>query len=291
MASFSATDAAFEGFRLTREQPRMVLFWALALLALNIVTALLLVSLVGGEWEEIQAALQTRDPSPEESVAMFRRLLPIYAVTLPLSLLTAAVLQAAVCRAVFGEPGGRRGWLRLGADELRVLATQTALAALFFLVLVVGAVLVGLLAAAAGGGLAGFLLFMGLVALLLWLSVRLSLAPAQTFAERRIRVFGSWRLTRRQGWKLFGTYVLALALAVTVSLLALAIYAALMTVIGGGVAAAGAMFRPDYSSLAAYFTPGVILGQVVGALISALFNALMLAPGAVAYRSLAAEAA
>ena len=289
MASFSVSDAAVEGFRLTRERPRMILYWSLALLALNLVTAVLVITLIGPEWEDVQAALSRRSSDPAERLRALQGLLPVYAITVPIGLVTGAVLQAAVCRAVFGEGGAERGYLKLGGDELRVLAAQVAVAALLLLAGMAGGFVVGFAAAAVGGGLAGFLLLMALLALVLWLGVRLSLAAPQTYAERRIRVFGSWRLTRRQGWRLFAAYLIALLLALVVTLLALAIYAAVMALIGGGVAAAGSMFQPDYGSFGAHFTPGMIVGHVIGAVISALFHAIMLAPAAVAYRSLAAE--
>jgi hypothetical protein len=287
MPSFSVTDAAFEGFRLTREQPRTILSWALALLVMNLVTAVLLILLVGPDWADLQAALRNPSQDPAESVALFRRLLPVYAITLPVGLLFGAVLQSAACRAVLGEAGGGPGHLAFGGNELRVLLAQLALMVLMFGTSVLGGVVVGLVGALVGAPLLVFVLLGALIVVLLWVWARLSLAPVQSFAERRVAVFGSWRLTRGQGWKLVGTYVLAFMLALVVMLLLLAIYAALMAVIGGGLAAAGSIFQPDYSSFATYFRPGMIVGVLVGAVISAMFYAVMLTPAVVAYRSIA----
>jgi hypothetical protein len=47
MADFSPTQAAFEGFRLTRERPVAVLVWAAAIFVFSLVTTAMLIGMAG----------------------------------------------------------------------------------------------------------------------------------------------------------------------------------------------------------------------------------------------------
>jgi hypothetical protein len=47
MPAFSLTDAAFEGFRLTREKPRVVGAWALLYALMSVVTGVLMIFTIG----------------------------------------------------------------------------------------------------------------------------------------------------------------------------------------------------------------------------------------------------
>ena len=290
MVKVPVTDAAFEGFRLTRERPRAILAWAGLLLVLSVVTAFVSITLIGEDWPELRAAMANPPPAPEDAVQLLHQLAPVNAVLIPLNLLVFAMIQCAVARAVLQPGEGARGYLRLGVDEVRVLASLVLLLLVLALMLIVGSVLASLLSAAAGGGLVGFLLLVAVLGGLAWLFLRLSLAPVHAFVAKRIDLPGAWRLTRGSAWRLLGSYVLAFVLAFTVCLLGLAIFAAVAAVVTGGVAAAGAVFQPDYSSLSTYLNPAVLAGQVVVALVSALYHTLLLAPGVVAYRALSAPA-
>jgi glucan phosphoethanolaminetransferase (alkaline phosphatase superfamily) len=125
------------------------------------------------------------------------------------------------------------------------------------------------------------------IGVFIWVAVRLSLSGPATFAERHIRVFESWILTRGVFWRLLGAYVLSLALVIVVMLLALVIYAAIAAVmLGGDLSQIGKVFQPDTSSLTSYFTPAMLIYLVFGAFLGALQNAVIYAPPAVAFREL-----
>jgi hypothetical protein len=150
--------------------------------------------------------------------------------------------------------------------------------------------LVGAVGAAAGGPGGALLAVVGALVALgvsVWVFVRLSLAAPMTFAERKLRVFESWSLTRGHFWALFGAYLIAFVMGLVVSLLGLAIFFGVAVAVGGGVAAISGVFQPDFSSFAAYLTPLRIAYLIVNAGISALAYAILIAPGAVAYRELA----
>lgn len=301
MTTFSPTDAALEGFRLTRERPRALLIWSVFQFAVSIIMAFLMISLGGQHLMAIEQASADGSADPATLLAEFTALAPLYAVMLPVGLLMMAIMAAAVYRAVL-EPGDDRGgFLRLGADELR-LAALKVIYVFVWAAIVFAVVLVAALAAAAaralGEAASGFVgLCVGLfaVGLLLFITVRLSLAPAITFAEKRISIFESWSLTRGMFWRLLGAYSLAVAAIVVVALLGLVIFTAVAGVAvmagGGQLADAGAAFNPDTTSLASYFTLMTVAYLAFAAVLSALYYAVVTAPGAVAYRALAASRA
>jgi hypothetical protein len=98
--AFSASDAAFEGFRVVRRRPLALVFWALAYLVIYAATFALagpaIVSM-GAQAEAIGAA----DPASFEAFEpLLRSYMALVAVVMPVALVLGAVLYAAVARAV-----------------------------------------------------------------------------------------------------------------------------------------------------------------------------------------------
>lgn len=291
MTAFSATDAAFEGFRVTREKPKALLIWALFYLVVSMIMPMVMILMGGQDLVALEAKANSANADPAEVMAAFRALAPLYAVLLPIGLGVQAVLAAAVYRAVLRPEDTSVGYLRLADDEWRLMALTVIY---FFLAIgsvavtaLVGGVVAGVAAAATGSALVGVALSIFLLGMLVYVAVRLSLAPVITFAERRIAVFDSWNMTRGQFWPLFGTYVLSIAMVVVVVLLAMTIFAAVAAILmGGDIAAVGRVFTPDLSSLKAYYTPPMIAYTIFGGVLNAVYFAVLVAPAAVIYRSL-----
>jgi hypothetical protein len=292
MAEFSIQDAAFTGFRVVREHPWALLFWALYALALSLVFGAIFVGLMGPDLTRLTAASAQGARDPAQTLAVMGRLLPGYGLLLAVGLVFNSILGAAMIRAVLRPTDDRFGFIRLGADELR----QMALAALTFLVflgayvalvfaLVIMGVLVGIIARTAGGLVVFLGVIVGVGALAI-LGVRLSLAPALTFDAGRIDLFGSWSLTRGRFWPLFATYLLAFAMIAVVYLLGLLVIFALAAVLNGGNPMTS-MMRPDMSSLGAYFTPARLAQTALTAGVTALVWPVALTPSAAIYRRLA----
>ena len=124
------------------------------------------------------------------------------------------------------------------------------------------------------------------LAALIYVAVRLSLAPALTFESRRINLLGSWALTRGRFWPLLGAYVLTVALVAMVWILSQLVVLALGVVLSGGDMQA-ATLQPDMSSLRAYFTPYRMIQTVLSAGVSALVWPVLFTPPVAIYRSLA----
>jgi hypothetical protein len=297
MATFLPQDAAFEGFRLTREHPRAVLIWAAFNLALSVLLAVLIISMGGERLMALEAAAAQNDADPALALETLRQLIPLYAVLLPIGLIAPAVMTAAVYRVVLGDPAGRTSYLRLGADEFRLVLlfliyVLLTMAMVFGLALVGGIVTTLAVLAVGGptGGLIGAGVGLFVFGLLIYVAVRLSLGPVISFHEHRLAVFASWKMTRGLFWKLLGTYVLAVATVIVVMLLATIILAAVVAIgTGGDLEATGRMFSPNFSSIGAYFTATTVISAVFNAVLNAVYYAVLSAPGAIIYRTLTTE--
>ena len=283
--SLQPTDAALEGFRVPREQPRALLAWiTLQLISSLLITAVLILS--GGD-AALQLMQGLRNASPNAGS------LPIYAAALVIGLAFVSFLIAAVCRATLRAGSSRFGYLRFGADELRVAILLIIYTGVGAIVVFVSALVVGFLAGLLAAfvqlplGLYGALSFIPLA----YVWIRLSLGAAQTIAERRLSVFDSWDLTKGHFWALFLTYVIAFVLDCIVYMLGLTITAGLAAAMHGGNLLSGfRALQGDLTSLAAYFTPATVFGVVFWAVIQTLLLVILIAPTAVWYRQLSPKA-
>ena len=300
MTTFSPSDAALEGFRLTRERPRVLLAWSVFQFMVSVVMATLMIGLGGQHLMAIEQAGADGQTDPSAMVAELAELGPVYLAMLAVGLVLTSIMAAAVYRAVLTPQDDRQAYLRLGRDEFRLMVLKLAFVCIwggivFGVVLV--AALVSTMASVFGssvGGFAGLVTGLFAIGVLLFIAVRLSLAPVITFAEKRIAIFDSWNLTRGVFWRLLGAYLVALACIVVVALLGLVIFTAIAAIIvvsaGGQIADAGAAFSPNPTSFATYFTPTTLAYLAFAALLSALYYAVITAPGAVAYRALKGDA-
>ena len=288
-------DFAFEGFRIIRERPKLILFWGLVLLIGGGLMMLLLVAIAGPDYERMQAL----SPPFDQTVVMtiMQRAVPNFAaafgVVLPIELVMSAVLSCAVFRAAWGEKNDRLGYLRFGADEWRQIAVQVLMMVvcfgLFFAVLLVSGTVGGLAGAnAQGAAVAMALLAFGMV-FVVFVLLRLSLCAVQSFDRKRVDIFGSWKLTAKHGWTLLGGYLVTAVMAVLVYLLCVGIFGAIAMIVTGGQLSAASQ-RPDMTSLQAYLKPLTIATIIyTNLLIAPLVTALRLGAQAAAYRTLAGQ--
>jgi hypothetical protein len=303
MASFSASDAALTGFRIVRERPRALMIWIAIQLVLHIGLGAGMVQAVGPALTRLNAAGMENTRDPAQAMAIFQQLGPFYLLLLAFSLIFYPILYSTMDRAVLRPDDEGFGYIRLGADELRqlgllLLIIGVVILAYIALIIAVVAVVVpvSLMSGAGQGGhaasgnllvgLVTVILVLAMLALWIYVWVRLSLASPLTFATRRVDLFGSWRLTRGLFWPMLGTYVVAAILALIVSLLTLVISTAISALAGGGVSGLQSVLHPDMSSVAAYMTPARIVALAINAVSSALVWPVMLTPAAEIYRSL-----
>lgn len=291
MTTFSATEAAFEGFRLVRRHPMIVVWWSLAYFILFVVGF----AVFGDAMASLMAISESVEGAAEPSIDDLRRLgeamAGLFAVALPLGLLSSVVLNAAVARGVLSPEARRFGYLRLGMDEVRVLVVTLALVAIQAVASIIGfGVVGGLIGAAEATGqawlvLIGVLLALAVIAGLIFLMVRLSLTVPITIAERRIAILDSWRMTAPAFWPLFGMAVLAFVMTMVVSLLS-SIVVMPVSLATGGLADLAAYDGQSAVAILTAAWPAVLAWCVFNAFASSLQLAVMYAPFSAAYRGL-----
>ncbi|WP_426042055.1 hypothetical protein [Brevundimonas sp. TWP2-3-4b1] len=288
--TFSATEAAFEGFRVVRRHPLAIVFWSLAYL----IFFAAFFGLFGGSLATLMStteSLEGAQPSAQELEALGQTYLGFMALALPLGLVIGAVLNAAVARAVLFPAEKGFGYMRLGGDELRVLAVSVILGIVFFAVSIVLFGVVGVLAGLAAqanagvGILVGVLVGLGACVVLFWLAIRLSMAIPLTVAEKRIAPFASFAMTKGHTLPLLGMAVIAFIMSILVTLLG-TIIALPITLATGGIQQLATMDGQSTAQILQAAGAGLIGWGVVNAIFSALQIAVVYAPFSAAYRDL-----
>ncbi|WP_312137035.1 hypothetical protein [Brevundimonas sp.] len=279
---FGPTDAVFEGFRITRQKPVLLLWLGLVYAVISAIT----VALAYQSFVELMGFVATIQAGQEPDEALAMQLLGAYgrviAVALPLSLVASAIIWPAIVRSVLTPEDSRFGYLRLGRDELNTFVVVLALSLVWVAALVLAGAIVGLaaLAGVAFAVLTGLLVFFGLVAFALWFGVKFSLAVPITVAEKRIAIMDSFRMTKGHFWPLLGMAFLAGILSFGVNLLVNIIAMPFAAISGGGF---GLLTGQGVTAL----TIIGFIGTVVLSLLMASAQALILyAPFVSVYRML-----
>ena len=269
--SFSATEAAFEGFRVTRHHPVAVLAWALvalaSLFAMYAIVAPIL-SPIAGEFQAIMASGGKLEPS----LALQTQLSYAALATVPVSMVAQAILMPAVYRAMTSTGRDKFGFLRLGRDELRTLGAL-AIVTIISLIVSQGGELLATLALASGVGGVALLIQVAAMVVGIYLSVRLVFVVPAAFVEGRIDLKAGWQATAGLFWSLLGMAIIAGFMACIVALL-LGIVAMPISV---GVMAGGGATPTSLAALC-----GLML---LMALAVALAMTILAAPFMTAYRA------
>ena len=290
--AFSATESAFEGFRLAKRSPVTILVWAV----FYIVVTALVIAVAGGAMGQFMQMAATMEPGAEPSDAEMMAFMSAYfsmlGLILPISLVLGSVSYAAVNRAVVRPSESAFGYLRLGMDEVRVFVVSLVLSIVFGLGFgLAGGLIFGVMGAMAAmmsdnAGLVGLLMVVAgllFVALIIWVVVRLSLALPITVAERRIAIFDSWKLTKGHFWGLLGMAILAWVLCLVVQILLSIVLMPILFAVSGGFENLAAIETMQPMEILQTMAPMAITILVFAAIVSALQLAIMYAPFASAY--------
>lgn len=276
MARFSASDAALEGFRLTRERPGVVLAWAGVYAFSMLMIAVVMGLLIGPDLMQVVKAGGLDDPKALADALMNSA--PALIVCLVLVVVLMSVITAGIYRIILRPQEQGFVHLRLGMDELRISLVNLILFSVGFVCLTLALAAAAL--ATAIGPLAEYLMVVAAMIATAWIGVRLSMATPMTFVMRRVTLKDAWLLSRGSFWPLLGMMVLAVIFYLIVYLL-LAVIVFSVVAAGGGQEAMADLSHAGPMALIA--TVASFLLQMV---LSVLQVVMIYAPFAVAYEQL-----
>ncbi|HEY3694997.1 hypothetical protein [Phenylobacterium sp.] len=283
MNSFSPSDAALEGFRLTRERPGTVLAWGGVYFAGIMVMAIIMIVGIGPKFITFLKEQRLQSGDTEAFGSLLAQSWPAFLVVLAAAVFLLAVLTAGIYRLVLRPSEKGFSHLKLGRDELRLALVHLLLFAIGMAFLFAIDIIVAMGQRAGGGPVTLVLGVVGLVAavLMIWVGVRLSLATPMAFAEQRFSLAAAWRMTRGRFWSLFGMIVLAVIFYVMIWILVSIIGYLFVTLAGG----AEAIMNP------ASLSPARLLAFVANFILQLVLPILQVvmiyAPLAVAYQRIA----
>ena len=302
MADFSASQAIGAGFGVIRRHPVAVLVWTLAYLVIGVLPQLAVVwamlpDLMASYQEIGRRAAEHGRPDMAGAMALQSRMMALQPISFLASIVSQTVLLGAIYRAVLTPEDRRFFYLRLGVRELWMGLTVLVLVVLWIIMIFCLAVPLaiggGIAAAMAhgrdGGGLAVmFVLLLGLAGLgvIVWVMLRLSMAPPMSFARKSFTLYESWSLTAGHALKLFGV---ALALFVILMVLEALIFGALGGIVFGGLLTREgwrALIDATPQSIIHTLLPGLAVFLPLAALVGTALYVVMLAPFADIYRQL-----
>lgn len=306
MAEFSIVDAALAGPRLIVRDPRTYLVWVGFQLLCGAVYVAFVVLLFGSALKAIyDAAMASQVPAQSVFLSLIPKMALAFLIIVPLAVVYYSMTRAAPVRAILHDDRRDRwGYLRLGADELRVFATIFVVGCIKFAVQLVVSIPVGMLSLlfaalirnAVNPSPFGQIVAQQAAGILAWpvlifFFLKFVLAVPQTLATGRISIFDSWVLTRGRLWRMFLSYVIVTAIALVVGL----ITAVLVVGVVGGVAGFGvfSVFGKLQSNpqealrqLTALIIPLGISLTIISAIVSPFFTALYSCPAAYIYRTI-----
>jgi hypothetical protein len=274
MSGFSPSDAALEGFQVLRQHWRVVAGWALfnlvALVALVVVTVIVALGI----------GVASAEGEASSTAGVIGGIVGALATGLIETVLIVGLYRLMLRP---GDPGFLH--LRFGRDEGRLFLVGLILALGIAVLVGVGVAFSGLLERITPLGrpiTAALALAMGG-----WLALRLGLAAPVSFAEGRIDLRRSWRLTRGRAWTLFGMWFLNFCLVMLVWLglwLAVFVLSGLLTGFHGFAGAEGGEALESH--------PGRYLIEAIIPILSMpALLVLSQAPWVAVYRDLTSEAA
>jgi hypothetical protein len=237
VASIAVTQAALAGFGVLRRKPWAPVVWS----ALYIVALAIFVVLLGGAFVTAIGKTATMGDKPDvgEILSLFGAIFGGYVLLILVFWVIGAVVNMAVVRAVLEPDAAAFAYLRLGAAELWLMAANFVLYILYVLASMAFAIPIGIVAAMTGlvwrdgAPLVSLSLQAVTWVVTIWLWLRFCLIPPMIFADRRFRLFESWKLTRGHVGSLFGVGVI----------LVLASVAVYVVLVGAGFAIGWPMFQ------------------------------------------------
>jgi len=291
MGEVSIQRALDEAFGLIRRHPGAVAVWALLYLLLGVLPQYGLMALTGPVFQDLAAPGAAPATTSAAVLQRMQLLGSVQGLTLLLSLVWQTLQLGGAYRAVLFPEERGFFFLRLSLREVWLGLVLFVLLIGFFVLMFLVALplaLIGGIAGAAGGAVAAAavvpILLLVALAVVVWVGLRMSLAPPMSFAERGFKLFESWRLTRGHALRL---------LAVAAVLVVMLIVAEAVVGIGGFLLIGGPAKLSQLAEAArnpqvmfSRMGPMIVGFSVVVAALSAVFYALVGGAWARIYRDL-----
>ncbi|MDC7683970.1 hypothetical protein PQU92_11835 [Asticcacaulis sp. BYS171W] len=290
-------DFAFAGIEIIKKNPLAVLIWGAVALVVSVVTNVVTIVLAGSALSTLKGYEQSPPSDPMAVFGAIGDMAPAIILSVIIGLTVAAVIQCAVFRSQL-EPEARGfAYLQLGAAEIRQILATILWTLAFFVFYLLFALAVGIvigllsLVTKISGILGGLLIFVagvGAFVAFFYVLCRWSLVMVQTYAEGKINIFGSFKLTEGNGWTLLGGYLLLVLATIILMIIVYGVMFGITMGAGGDfMSSIQQMSQPDVTSLSALLTPGFVIQLVVGGLLSGVFYALIHGAAVSAYQTLA----
>ncbi|WP_293900029.1 hypothetical protein [Phenylobacterium sp.] len=279
MSRFSPSDAALEGFRLTRERPAAMLAWSFVYFGGLLLITLTMMITLGPQFIAVVKKGGFSADDIEAVSGLLYQSGPAFILLLLMTIVLFSVITGGVLRLVLRPEEHGFAHLRLGRDELRLAAVNLVFVG-FYVVSLVAGVLVGQVFSQSGAPLNVLApaVIVGLPAS--WVGVRLCLMTPLTFDRRRISFGDAWAMSKGRSWSLLGMIVLAVVFYVMVWLLFFVIGLALVELSGGEKA------MQDISKLTPLTAVAAIASLIMQFLMQILQVVMLYGPFAVAYRQI-----
>src|SRR5258708_26769226 len=252
MAAIAVAEAVSEGFGLISRRPGSVLIWGTVRTLYSVCAFGLIAPLFVSRFEDIFRRASNGVTTPLDLSSM----MALHSANLLLSIVggfVGAALSCAVFRAVLKREEGRFAYLRLGAAEVFLFLLTFGVAILFIvsvfvivipltMVVVIAAVVhaaaVALTLAVAGGT--------SLLALLIFVLIRLSMAGPMMVEDGKFHLMDAWTLTHGHVSDLLvigiSVVVILILIEVVLGAVALAIGLAFLSQAAGSLAAVHGLF-------------------------------------------------
>jgi hypothetical protein len=304
MSEISITQAAFAGVRALSRRPATLLVWYVVMVLLSAFLTGAITELLGPGMAQMQA-LRNAGPAadPTAAAAVMATQLRGYSVFAPLLLIIGAITTGAANRLILRPEDHAFAYFRVAADELRLIVVLLVIGLItsfvVFFGLLLAAVVVGIAMGAGGAAALAADPSRALIAtcvgitpallLLIFLAVRLSVAPAQTVDSRRVNIFGSWRLTQGRFWPVFTTYLLGAVVYLIVYVVVLLAAGAVARSLGAPTN--GPLMRIDASLPLNLTQPAMIVYFLLSGFVQLASLLLLVCPGAALYRQITGRGA
>jgi hypothetical protein len=293
--AIAIADAVAAGFGLIRKRPGSVLVWGAVRTLYSFCAFALVAPLFFTRLGDILTRVRAGVPPDPATMT------GLHSANILLSIAGAfvgAVLSCAVFRAVLKPDEGRFAFLRVGSAELFVFLLTiglavTAMVAAFAaaIPLITITIIAAVVHAKAAAVLIAIIGTIGLLVLLGWALLRLSIAGPMIVEDGKFHLADAWALTRGQVTELFmvaaSLFIVLVVIEVVIGAIVLAVGIAFLSQAAGGLVALHSFFTRPPVEILAGLAPGLIVLGLVAIPITGCLWAIIAAPWAWAYRNLA----